>query len=58
MIVRALLVMTCVAVASMVRWFVRIANGAKGYAREPRPSSIDEYRARIGSRPRPVEHSA
>ena len=58
MIIRALLVMSFVAVASTVRWFVRIANGAKGYAREPRPSSIDDYRERHANRPRSVETPA
>ena len=58
MIIRALLLASCVAVATTVRWFVRTANGAKGYAREPRPSSIDDHHVQRGGRPRRVEHSA
>lgn len=31
-------------VLAAVRWFVRVANGAKGYHREPLPRSVDDYR--------------
>jgi hypothetical protein len=33
-------------VIAFARWFVRTANGAKGYRREPLPRSIDDYRGR------------
>lgn len=40
---RILLAFILTAVALTVRWFRHIASGAKGYSRERRPRSIQDY---------------
>jgi len=39
---RVLLVMLVASLAFFVRWFVKVAAGAKAYSREPQPNSIDD----------------
>jgi hypothetical protein len=41
-----LVVVFAMAVFAFARWFVRTANGAKGYQREPLSLSIEDYRGR------------
>jgi len=42
--IRIFVLAFAVAVYKAIRWFVRTANGAKGYGREPLPSSVADYR--------------
>ena len=49
---RSLVIVVLVTVvAESVRWFVRTANGAKGYGREPLPRSIVDYRVQKAAGP-------
>jgi hypothetical protein len=43
---RVLVLVIATAVCAFARWFMRTANGAKGYQREPLPRSIEDYRGR------------
>src|SRR5688572_32139296 len=43
---RRFLVRMAMAVFSFARWFVRTANGSKGYHREALPRSTEDYRCR------------
>ena len=38
-------------IVESVRWFLRTANGAKGYHREPLPRSIVDYRVQKAAGP-------
>jgi hypothetical protein len=38
------LVTAALGLLAAVRWFVRTANGAKAYRREPLPRCVDDYR--------------
>ena len=41
---RLVIVVLFTVVVESVRWFLRTANGAKGYHREPLPRTIVDYR--------------
>lgn len=43
---RVIVVVVLTTVAMAARWFVRIANQAKGYHREPRPRSVADHVSR------------
>jgi hypothetical protein len=44
------LAVTVALLVCAVRWFVRTANGGKGYEREPRPRSVEAHPLRLHER--------